>query len=370
MQPGGSRLARSVLRGVGGRDRAPGRHIQRVRDRLPAWHGPVRWHAAVSGRARLSGRFGGEHLFDPRRHRARHDLPRFPACRVRIRGSVRNAGTGGAIRRIEITPGDFLRRDVRGNLKPGDYVVHAEITAWAAFWSCAPSSRARPRAITCCSNTRSAGQAACTCRSPTWIWSSVSGAQEKQRRSSTAWVAPLGAAQKRASKPGCAIWPRSCSEQLYAARKTGQRLCVFRRQQLAARIRRRAFEFTETRDQRSAIVDIKRDMENAEPMDRLLCGDVGYGKTEVVMRAAFKALGDGQTGRHPRPHHGACFPALRDLQTAVPAVPGARRDAQPVRSSQRAQTGGRRRGRSGKSISRSAPTGCCRRTWSSRTWVW
>src|SRR5579872_154401 len=55
-----------------------------------------------------------------------------------------------------------------------------------------------------------------------------------------------------------------------------------------------AFEFTETRDQRSAIADIKRDMENAEPMDRLLCGDVGFGKTEVVMRAAFKALGDGK----------------------------------------------------------------------------
>jgi transcription-repair coupling factor (superfamily II helicase) len=55
-----------------------------------------------------------------------------------------------------------------------------------------------------------------------------------------------------------------------------------------------AFEFTETRDQRSAIVDIKRDMENPEPMDRLVCGDVGFGKTEVVMRAAFKALGDGK----------------------------------------------------------------------------
>ena len=55
-----------------------------------------------------------------------------------------------------------------------------------------------------------------------------------------------------------------------------------------------AFEFTETRDQRSAIADIKRDMEHGEPMDRLLCGDVGFGKTEVVMRAAFKALGDGK----------------------------------------------------------------------------
>jgi transcription-repair coupling factor (superfamily II helicase) len=55
-----------------------------------------------------------------------------------------------------------------------------------------------------------------------------------------------------------------------------------------------AFEFSETRDQRAAIVDIKRDMESPQPMDRLLCGDVGYGKTEVVMRAAFKAMGDGK----------------------------------------------------------------------------
>jgi transcription-repair coupling factor (superfamily II helicase) len=55
-----------------------------------------------------------------------------------------------------------------------------------------------------------------------------------------------------------------------------------------------AFEFTETRDQLTAIQEIKRDMEGPQPMDRLLCGDVGYGKTEVVMRAAFKALGDGK----------------------------------------------------------------------------
>ncbi len=55
-----------------------------------------------------------------------------------------------------------------------------------------------------------------------------------------------------------------------------------------------AFEFTETRDQLNAIKEIKRDMESPQPMDRLLCGDVGYGKTEVAMRAAFKALGDGK----------------------------------------------------------------------------
>ena len=55
-----------------------------------------------------------------------------------------------------------------------------------------------------------------------------------------------------------------------------------------------AFEFNPTKDQISAAKEIKRDMESPHPMDRLLCGDVGYGKTEVAMRAAFKALGDGK----------------------------------------------------------------------------
>jgi transcription-repair coupling factor (superfamily II helicase) len=53
-----------------------------------------------------------------------------------------------------------------------------------------------------------------------------------------------------------------------------------------------AFEFNETEDQAQAIVDVKKDMEQPQPMDRLLCGDVGYGKTEVAMRAAFKAVSD------------------------------------------------------------------------------
>ena len=53
-----------------------------------------------------------------------------------------------------------------------------------------------------------------------------------------------------------------------------------------------AFEFNETEDQAQAIADVTRDMESSLPMDRLLCGDVGYGKTEVAMRAAFKAVSD------------------------------------------------------------------------------
>jgi transcription-repair coupling factor (superfamily II helicase) len=55
-----------------------------------------------------------------------------------------------------------------------------------------------------------------------------------------------------------------------------------------------AFEYTETTDQMAAIEDVYRDMETEVPMDRLLCGDVGFGKTEVAMRATFKAVFDGK----------------------------------------------------------------------------
>jgi transcription-repair coupling factor (superfamily II helicase) len=55
-----------------------------------------------------------------------------------------------------------------------------------------------------------------------------------------------------------------------------------------------SFPYVETDDQKRAIADIKRDMESSRPMDRLLCGDVGYGKTEVALRAAFKAVMDGK----------------------------------------------------------------------------
>ncbi|MCY4647499.1 MAG: transcription-repair coupling factor [Gammaproteobacteria bacterium] len=55
-----------------------------------------------------------------------------------------------------------------------------------------------------------------------------------------------------------------------------------------------SFLYEDTRDQRRVVEDIKRDMEAAAPMDRLVCGDVGYGKTEVAIRAAFKAVQDGK----------------------------------------------------------------------------
>ena len=78
---------------------------------------------------------------------------------------------------------------------------------------------------------------------------------------------------------------------LYAARRTAEGHAFASDSEWQGEFEN-SFEFSETEDQMNAIVDVKRDMEAPTPMDRLLCGDVGYGKTEVAMRAAFKAVSD------------------------------------------------------------------------------
>jgi transcription-repair coupling factor (superfamily II helicase) len=115
-----------------------------------------------------------------------------------------------------------------------------------------------------------------------------------------------GQAKPALDKMGGATWTRTKTKiktkmrdmaeellKLYAARKLAPGF-AFSADSNWQREFEDAFEFGETRDQKAAIQDIKRDMESPQPMDRLLCGDVGYGKTEVVMRAAFKAMGDGK----------------------------------------------------------------------------
>ena len=81
----------------------------------------------------------------------------------------------------------------------------------------------------------------------------------------------------------------------------------------------RAFPYRETDDQLEAIEQTKADMEDPQPMDRLICGDVGYGKTEVALRAAFKAAADGKqvlflvpTTILAQQHHGTFSERLRD----------------------------------------------------------
>jgi transcription-repair coupling factor (superfamily II helicase) len=99
------------------------------------------------------------------------------------------------------------------------------------------------------------------------------------------------------------------------------------------------FPFTETSDQREAIEMVKADMESPRPMDRLICGDVGYGKTEVALRAAFKAASEGKqvlmlvpTTILAQQHHGTFAERLADYPITLEHVsrfrsPAEQRDA-------------------------------------------
>jgi transcription-repair coupling factor (superfamily II helicase) len=82
-----------------------------------------------------------------------------------------------------------------------------------------------------------------------------------------------------------------------------------------------AFEWDLTPDQKTAVTDIKRDMESPTTMDRLLCGDVGYGKTEVAMRAAFKAVMDGKQVAVLAPTTVLAFQHLKTLNSRFAAFP-------------------------------------------------
>ncbi|CAB4933643.1 unannotated protein [freshwater metagenome] len=87
------------------------------------------------------------------------------------------------------------------------------------------------------------------------------------------------------------------------------------------------FPYRETADQAEAIEAVKADMERPQPMDRLICGDVGYGKTEVALRAAFKAAADGRqvlllapTTLLAQQHHGSFSERLKDFPFTIDVV--------------------------------------------------
>jgi transcription-repair coupling factor (superfamily II helicase) len=82
-----------------------------------------------------------------------------------------------------------------------------------------------------------------------------------------------------------------------------------------------AFPYDLTPDQSTAVADIKRDMESSTPMDRLLCGDVGYGKTEVALRAAFKAVMDGKQVAILAPTTVLAFQHLETLRARFASFP-------------------------------------------------
>jgi transcription-repair coupling factor (superfamily II helicase) len=108
------------------------------------------------------------------------------------------------------------------------------------------------------------------------------------------------------SKMGGADWQKTRNRVRSAVQEVAAELVILYRRRQAApgftfspdtpwqREMEDAFPYEETPDQLQAIVEVKADMEQPVPMDRLICGDVGYGKTEVAMRATFKAVQDGK----------------------------------------------------------------------------
>ena len=114
-----------------------------------------------------------------------------------------------------------------------------------------------------------------------------------------------GGDQPTLSKMGGSDWQRTRAKARAAASEVAEELVALYRARLVAtghafgpdtpwqEEMEAAFPFVETPDQRKAIADVKSDMEAPRPMDRLVCADVGFGKTEIAVRASFKAVQDG-----------------------------------------------------------------------------
>ncbi len=121
----------------------------------------------------------------------------------------------------------------------------------------------------------------------------------------TPYVAPAGGAP-RLTRLGTQEWSRAKARAERSTREMASELiALYAARELSAghafgedtawqRELEDSFPFEETPDQLATLSDVKADMERARPMDRLVCGDVGYGKTEIALRAAFKAVMDGK----------------------------------------------------------------------------
>ena len=130
------------------------------------------------------------------------------------------------------------------------------------------------------------------CPSPRRIWSANTSAWARRVRRSTRSAARAGKRRRNRPNAPCATLPANCSP--FQAARESQAGHAFPPDAPWQREFEGAFIFEETPDQLRAIGETKSDMERPKPMDRLICGDVGFGKTEVAIRAAFKAVMGGK----------------------------------------------------------------------------
>ena len=129
------------------------------------------------------------------------------------------------------------------------------------------------------------------------------------------------------------------------------------------------FPYEETPDQLRAIEEIKADMEKPRPMDRLLCGDVGYGKTEVAIRAAFKAAMEGKQVAVLVPTTILAQQHYETFRERFAGYPIQHSGAEPFPLAQGTERDDQRAEERARSISSSARIGCCPQDVSSRIWA-
>ena len=132
--------------------------------------------------------------------------------------------------------------------------------------------------------------AICICLPPGWRVSRNMRAQRRKSQSSTVWEA-LEWTKTRAKVKGAVQEIAKDLVKLYAARQE-QKGFQYGSDTVWQKEFEELFPYDETEDQLDAIDAVKTDMESPKIMDRLICGDVGYGKTEIALRAAFKAVQD------------------------------------------------------------------------------
>ena len=258
-----------------------------VQDSFPARNRYQRDDRALSGRARLSGGLGREHV-SGKGWVARGVT--FTDSQLTMFGSEDLFDTSALIAQPASTrsAAAAFQPDI-ADLKPGDYVVHTQhgVGRFLGIRTIAQGEQAGDFMVLEYSNEAK-------------LYVPLTRMDLVQKFRGAGEAAPpldrLGGATWNKTKSRVKAKMRDMADELlklYAERKMAEGFS-FSPDSNWQREFEDAFEYTPTKDQLQAVRQIKRDMESEQPMDRLLCGDVGFGKTEVAMRAAFKALGDGK----------------------------------------------------------------------------
>ena len=211
--------------------------------------------------------------------RARRPAVRRSRCSVITSCFTATSSAGACKKVIASRPVDsFL------DLKVGDYVVHVA-HGIAQFRACRRSARtARPKSISRCDSPTTRR---CTCRRPDQPDPEI---HRRVSRASAALAARAETWEKQKAKVSEAVMDMAAELIEIQAARSAEPGVAYPPDTEWQREFEAEFPYEPTADQITGAEDIKQDMRKPRPMDRLLCGDVGYGKTELAMRAAFKAV--------------------------------------------------------------------------------